>query len=156
MGTFIISTSICRNTPVLQFVVCLFTWWKKHIVGIVDLFLNIKVVCTVVGDVKFAVAVNQCQVTIAIQTSGVTSTNGDEVAVIDIVNGGSGVAEHSLGVGIHSVTTVCNVTTCEYSIVDDDTTLYEITVNNRTCIYIVPFHRPTCIFFFLLRQGIQI
>ena len=59
------------------------------------------VVCAVVGDVQLAVAIDQRQVAIAIQTTDTTTADGDEVAVIDIVDGGGGVAEDGGGVGIH-------------------------------------------------------
>ena len=60
---------------------------------------NGVVVGAVVGDVQLAVAVDQRQVTVAIETTGMTGTQGNEVAVVDIVDGGRGIAEHRSGIG---------------------------------------------------------
>ena len=45
------------------------------------------IVRTVVGDVQTSVAVNQCQVTITIETTDMSGTDGDEVTVITVVDG---------------------------------------------------------------------
>ena len=58
-------------------------------------------VCTVVGDVQLAIAVYQRQVTITVQATDTTPTDGDEVTVIDIMDRGRRVAEYRIGIGIH-------------------------------------------------------
>ena len=84
------------------------------------LFLDIIVVGAVVGDVQTSVAVDEGQVTIAVETAGMACTQGDEVAVVDVVNRGRGVAKHRSGVGIDSGRTRRRVTAGKHGIVDDD------------------------------------
>ena len=91
-----------------------------------NLGCDMVVVRAVVGDVQLAVAIDQRQVAVAIQTTDASTTDGDEVAVIDIVDGGGGVAEDGGGVGIHLGRTGRGVTTGEHGIVNDDTFLVDI------------------------------
>ena len=58
-----------------------------------DLLGNGIVVGTVVGDVQFPVAVDECQVAFTVQTACMACTQSNQVAVIDIVDRGSGITE---------------------------------------------------------------
>ena len=84
------------------------------------------IVGTVVGDVQFAVAAYERQVTVAVEAAGAVGADGDEVTVIGIVDGGRGVAEDGGGVGIDLRGTRRGVTTGEDGIVDDDALLVDI------------------------------
>ena len=50
------------------------------------------VVGAVVGDVQLAVSIYEGQVAITVQSAGMSSADGDEVAVIYVVDGGGGIA----------------------------------------------------------------
>ena len=75
-------------------------------------------VCTVVGDVQLAVSVNEGQVTIAIQTTRMSGTNGNQVAVVDIMDSSGGITEYSLGIGIHITTTTGDITSRKDGVMD--------------------------------------
>ena len=76
------------------------------------------VVGTVVGDVQFTIAVDEGQVAVTIETTGISCSDGDEVTVIYIMDRSRGIAKNRGGISIQRTTTGCDVTTCEYSIVD--------------------------------------
>ena len=77
----------------------MFTAEEVVIFGTCDFGVNGVVVGTVVGHVQFAVAVNEGQVTVAIESADTSCTKGDEVAVMDIIDGGCGIAEDGVDVG---------------------------------------------------------
>ena len=72
---------------------------KRNIVG------NMIIVCTVVGDVQLTVTVYKGQVTIAIKTTCMTCTDGNQVTIINIVNRSRSVTEQCGSVGKHLVVT---------------------------------------------------
>ena len=57
------------------------------------------IVGAVVGNVQFAVAIDECQVSIAVQATGMTCADSDEVTVIYIVDRRSGIAIYRCGIG---------------------------------------------------------
>ena len=139
MGKFFVCTFLFA--PVLQLIVGLLSRRQVHVFGIINLISDIVVVGTVVGDIQLAVAIDEGQVTIAVETADVNGTDGDEVTVVNIVDGGGGVAKHGLGVNIQ-LTTTYNITACKDSIVDNDTTLLVFTINNGAGIHFVPLFWP--------------
>ena len=100
------------------------------------------VVGAIVCDVQTTVAINEGEVAIAVETAGVTRTQGDEVAVIDVVDGGRGIAEHGIGVGIDLVTTRRHISTSKHSVVDNDTAHIQLF--------------PYCSIGILVLQGVEI
>ena len=108
------------NTLVLQFIIGSLTRRQVVIILNRDFLGNGVVVCTVVGDVQTTVAVDEGQVTIAIQTADMSRTHGNQVAVVGIVEGGRGIAEHRGGVGIDRGRTRCRVTAGKHGVMDDD------------------------------------
>ena len=114
------------HTGVTQLIVVRLTI-KKAIIFIDCYFLfNGIVVGTIVGDVQLTIAVNQRQVTIAIQTTSVIGTQRDEVAVIDIIDGSSSIAKHRRCIGIGSRRTCRRVTTGKHRIMDNDTEIIQL------------------------------
>ena len=132
---------------VADFVVSLLTLGESFVLRQVNRILDVIEVRAVVGDVQLSVAIDKRQVAVAIQTADTTTTNGDEVAVIDIVDGSCGIAEHRGGVGIDFGGTRGSVTAGEHSIVDDDAFLVDICL--AEC-------RPCCGISRLVAQIVQI
>ena len=58
------------------------------------------VIRTIVGDVQTAIAIHEGQVTIAIKATSMTSTQRDEVTVVNIVDRCCGITEYRRGIGI--------------------------------------------------------
>ena len=121
VGIFI---NICTflHTLVLQLIISLLTCWQKLIFIVSQLFLDMLIVGTVVGDIQLAVAIYEGQVTIAIQATGMTCSDSNEVTVINIMDRCRSVTINRLIVGILRTTTSRNITTGKDSIVDNDTT----------------------------------
>ena len=150
-GTY--SVGLARNVGTLlqalvaDFVVSLLTLGESFVLRQGNRILDVIEVRTVVGDVQLSVAIDKRQVAVAIQTAHTTTTNGDEVAVIDIVDGSCGIAEHRGGVGINLGGTRGGVTAGEHSIVDDDAFLVDICLAEG---------RPCCGISRLVAQIVQI
>ena len=102
----IVGTTTLSYAFVFHLIVSLFTRRQEVILfnGNLSavLVVDVVVVGAVVGDVQLAVAVDQRQVAIAVETTGMSRTDGDEVTVVDVVDGGSGITEHRGDVGIHT------------------------------------------------------
>ena len=88
------------GTPVTDLIIGGLTIGKRFILLVGNLGRDAVVIGTVIGDVQLTVAVHEGQVTLAIDATGMAGTNGNEVTVIHIVNGGCGIAIHRGGVGI--------------------------------------------------------
>ena len=86
-----------------------------------DIIRHAIVVGAVVGDVQLTIAVDECQVTVAIDTTHMLGTNRDEVAVEDVDHIGRHIAVHGLLVGIDAGIAYRHVTTGKDGIMDDDT-----------------------------------
>ena len=106
---------------IFQLIIGFFALWEFLICFVIQLFVYMIVIGTVVGDVQLTVAIDEGQVTIAIETAGMPRTNGDEVAVIGIVDRSCGVAIDCRSIGKQRGTTLNDVTTGKDGIVDDDT-----------------------------------
>ena len=78
-------------------------------------------VSTIVADDQFAETIDKGKVTIAVQTTYVFRTDGDEVAMIDVTQSSCSVAKDSVGVYENLVTTHRYIATCKDCIVDVDT-----------------------------------
>ena len=91
------------------------------------------VVGTIVGNVQLTIAIDEGQVTIAIQTAGMTCTNSYQVTIISIMDRGGSISIYCCGVGIQRTTTRSNVTTGKDGIVDDDTVRIKIIPVESTC-----------------------
>ena len=113
------------DTQIAQFVVGRLAGWQGVIGVDVYLALYVIVVSAIVGDVQASVAVDEGQVSVAVKTARMTRTECDEVAVVDVVYGGRGVAEHRGGVGVDGSRTCRRVTACEHGIVDDDSVIIQ-------------------------------
>ena len=90
------------DTLILQLIVICFTFGKLIILFNGDFRRQAIIVGTIVGDVQSTITIDEGQVAIAVQTTRVSCTQRDQVAVIDIVNGCGGITEHGGRVGIHS------------------------------------------------------
>ena len=64
----------CFDTLILQLIVILLTGRKVLICVIRNLFSDVIVVCAIVGDVQSAIAVDEGQVTITVQTTSTSCT----------------------------------------------------------------------------------
>ena len=93
---------------------------------------------TVVGDVQLAVTIYEGQVAVAVQTARMPCTDGNKVAVIDIVDSGGGITEYGGGIGVHVATTTGNITSGKDGVVDVDASF----LLNGAHIYVVSFGRP--------------
>ena len=89
-------------------------------------FFQAVIVGAVVVDMQFTEAVDQCEVTVAIETTHLLSAEGDEVVVIDIAQRGCGVAIDGNRVGIEVVTTLGDVSTGKEGVVDGDASGVEL------------------------------
>ena len=112
-----------RHTGVVQLVVGCLTIRQFMIVIDGNFLGNAVVVGTIVCDVQLTVAINQRQVTIAIETTRMTGTQRDKVTVIDIIDRGGGIAVYRVDVGSRRNGTELCVTTGKHGIMDDDTRL---------------------------------
>ena len=129
---FIILTIL--NTLVAQFIIGLLTFKKCRICLIrhflLILFLEeIVIVRTIVGNVQSTIAVNLGQVTVTIESAYMACTDGDEVTVIDVVNGGCSITIYRRGIGvcIFFVGTFCRgISSGKHSIMDNDTVIIGI------------------------------
>ena len=93
----------------------------------------------VVGDVQFAVAVDERQVAVAVQTAGMARAYGDEVAVIDVMDGCRGVAEDCGRGGIYLGGAWRGVAAAEDGVVDKDAFLVHVRLGQAgpSCIALV-------------------
>ena len=132
-GTWFIGGALVVGTLLLalvfDFVVVLLAGRKLLVVVVAYLILDVVVVGAVVGDIQLAVAVDKGQVAVAVQTAGVARADGDEVAVVGIVDGGGGIAEDSIGVGKH-LTAHANISAGEDGIADEDAALYKFAADH--------------------------
>ena len=124
---------VCSLTSVLQGEVSALTVGEAIIFLQTDVIRHAVVVGTVVGNVQFAVAVDQRQVTVAIKTAYMLRTDGDEVAVIDIHDIGADITHHRLRVGIDHIVTHRHVTTGKHGVTDDDTIEVELFPEFAVC-----------------------
>ena len=118
-GSFIVSASY--QALVFQLIVSLLTFWQHLILIIFQLVFNMIVVGAVVGDVQLTVTINESQVAITIQATGMTSTDSNQVTVIDIVDRSGGITINSSSIGKQRTTTRSDVTSGKDGIMDDDT-----------------------------------
>ena len=84
------------------FIVGLFAW-RQRVIGsegnlLFFVVFYVVVVGTVVGDVQFSVAVNERHVAVAIKAAGMSCTDSNEVTVVNVIDGGCGVAVDGGGV----------------------------------------------------------
>ena len=115
----VIDMGILRHIP--QLVVGFLTLRQLLVCLIVHRRIEVVVVRTIVVDMQLAEAVDERQVTVAIDTSDIIGTDGDQVTVIDVSYGDRGVTKDRIGVGNHIVTTLTDVSSGEDGVVDDDT-----------------------------------
>ena len=97
-GPIIVGTLV--GTLISQLIISSLTGGKCFILTNCDFTSDGIVVRTVVGNVQTTIAIHKGQVTIAIKTTGMTSTQRNEVAMIDIVDRRCGIAEYRCSVGI--------------------------------------------------------
>ena len=88
-------------TLIPKLIVSTLTFWKRFIFIYLYLFSDVIVVSTIVGNVQSTIAVNEGKVTVAVQTTRTSCTQGNQVAVIYIVDGCRSVAEHRSGISIY-------------------------------------------------------
>ena len=98
-GAVIIFTLV--GTLVSQFIIRSLTGGQLFILANSDLSCDRIVVRTVVGNVQLTITVNECQVTVTVKTTCMSSTQCNKVAMIYIVDGCRGITEYRRGVGIH-------------------------------------------------------
>ena len=96
-------------------------------------FGNRVVVGAVVGDVQLTVAVDQCQVSITIETACVPGSQRNHVTVEDIVDRGRGITKHRGGVGVGRQRAGRCITTGKDSIMDNDTSLIQTFPSSCIC-----------------------
>ena len=118
----------CLQTLIANLVVGGLTQWQFIVFFQGNLWVNMVVVSTVVGDVCFTIAVNQRQVTVTIKAAYTSSTDRDQVAVIDVVYRCRSIAIYRRGIGIHIGRTRRGVTTGKYSIMNNHTFLVDISL----------------------------
>ena len=116
-------------TGIFQLVVCSLTGRQPFVLVNGNFFCNGIVVGTIVGDVQFPIAIDQRQVAVAIETAGVTCTQGDKVAMIHIVDGGRGITKYRRGVGMGcgQRRTCRRITSGKHGIVNDDAGIVQAT-----------------------------
>ena len=112
-----------------------------------NFWVCIVVISTIVGDVQFTIAIDQRQVTITVQSTYTTSTDRDEVTVIDIVDRSCSITEYSRSISKNLGRTGRCVTTGKYSVVDNDTFLVDIRLANS---------RPFSLTGILITQIVQV
>ena len=92
MGTVLVLAVLL--TGVSQLVIIGLTF-GQGVVGIDAYLLGDGVVVgAVVGDIQFAVTIDQCQVTVTIEAAGVSGSQRDHVTVEDVVDRCCGIAKH--------------------------------------------------------------
>ena len=100
---------------------------------ICDFWRQAIIVSTIVGDVQSTIAVHEGQVTITVQTTRTSCSQGNQVTMIDVVDRGCSVTEYSGRVCIHGRRTRRGITTGEYGIEDGNTRKIQVV--------------PSCVFF---------
>ena len=108
------------DTLILQLIIVGFTLGKIVILFNGDFRRQAVIVRAVVGDVQSAIAVHEGQVAVAVQTARTSCAQGNQVAVVSVVDRSRGVAEHRGGVGIHCGRTGGGVAAGEDGIEDGD------------------------------------
>ena len=125
LSTWIIILSILVGTTSLTFIlqleVCTFAVAQAMVLFNTDIIRETIEVSTIVADDQFAETIDKGKVTIAVQTTYVFRTDGDEVTMIDVAQSCCGVAKDSVGVYENLVTTHRYIATCKDCIVDVDT-----------------------------------
>ena len=81
----IILISTFLNTLIFQLIVSCLTCRKSLVSRIVYLWRNGIIVSTIVGYVQTTIAINECQVTIAIESTCTSCTQGNKVSMIHIM-----------------------------------------------------------------------
>ena len=115
------------HTGVVQLIVGCFTV-RQFMIGINGYFVGDAIVVgAIVRDIQLTITIDQRQVTIAIQSTCMTSTQRNEVTMEDIIDGSRGITEHRIGVGTRRHSTRISVTTGKDRIMDDDTRLVQAT-----------------------------
>ena len=89
-----------RLAQVFQFEVSTLTVGQLLIFFKGNLLVKSIVVGTIVGDVQLTIATYYREVTTAVETAGMLCTYGDEVVMIDVVQGCRRIAEYGDRVGI--------------------------------------------------------
>ena len=112
-----------------------------------NLWVNMMEVGTIVGNIQLTIAIDQRQVTITVQSTYTTSTDRDEVTVIDIVDRSCSITEYSRSISKNLGRTGRGVTTGKYSVVDNDTFLVDIRLANS---------RPFSLTGILITQIVQV
>ena len=120
-----VSILTLRLTGVVQLIVGRLAFGQIVILVNGDFLGNGVVVGTVAGDVQLAVAINERQVTVTVESARVTRTQCNHVAMEHIVDRGGGIAEYRVDVGTRRHRTRLRVTAGKHGIVDDDTRLVQ-------------------------------
>ena len=123
VGSIVDSIDLDRSyTYILQLEVGALTVGEFLILIQLDSCLESVEVCSIVGDVQLTVAIHHREVATAIQTTRMLRTDGDEVAVIHVIERCCRVTEDRRSIGIGLVTVRRYVTACKHSIMNNDTT----------------------------------
>ena len=125
-------------TGIFQLVVGCLTGRQVFVLTNGNFLRNGIVVGTIVGDVQLTVAIDQRQVAVTIETASVSCTQGDEVAMIHIVDGCRGITKHGWGVGMGcgQRRTRRRITTGKHGIVDDDAGIVQAAPSGCICVLI--------------------
>ena len=99
-GPIIVGTLV--GTLISQLIISSLTGGKCFILTNCDFTSDGIVVRTIVSDVQTTIAIHEGQVTITIETTGMASTQRDEVTMIDIVDRCCGITKYRRGIGIDS------------------------------------------------------
>ena len=111
---------------ILQFEVGSLTVVEPLVFVVADGTVQVVVVGAVVGDVQFAVAVNQRQVTVAIEATHAVAANGHQVFVEHVGHRCRGIAEHRVCVSIDRIGTGRHVTAGKDGIADGDAQVIKV------------------------------
>ena len=111
---------------VLQLVVGLFALLQLHIGVVVDVRAQRVEVGAVVAHAELAVAPDQCQVAVAVEAAVAVGAYRDEVAAVDVVDGGADVGKHGGRVGRHDVVACRHIATGKNGVADGDARQVEV------------------------------
>ncbi len=92
-----------------------------------NFFGNVIVVGTIVGNVQSTIAIYEREVTITVQSTKVSCSQGNQVAVIYIVDRCCSITKYRCGVGIHGRRTRRCITTSEYGVEDGNAGVIQTT-----------------------------
>ena len=118
--TLIVIEGVAGVCDVFQLVICFLSLGQFVVFINEQVIVQAIIVGAVVVNVQLAEAVDQRQVTVAVESAHIVGAERDQVEIIDIAQRGSGIAVDGGGIGKEVVTTLGDVSAGKDGVVDGD------------------------------------